>query len=162
MASIVNIQLGNGDNVVEMKTTPTFRLEMKAKIKMFYNKHCIEWNVFYYVNGEKNPLIKIYYGQTGLRERNLEPYYRLKKFIQNMESNVSCEDNAIKWYNNTKRWVHIIPNTFKTKLCITLCNDAKQQFIQEMKGILHVARGIYIKQIGIHPAITARKLLAEM
>ncbi len=83
----------------------------------------------------------------------------LKKFIQNLENNISCSFSGMKWDENTKIWNNII---FGTLLSLPLCDDSRQQFIQELKGVLYVERSIYIKRKGIHPLIIAKKFMSDL
>ncbi len=167
MTSIVNIQIGNGDNMICVKTTPTFRLELKTEIQPHLKSYCMNWNAFYYVNemkfpqGNLHPLIEIVHECMPLKECKLNSYHILKKFIQSMENDKSCEYKRIKWNENDKLWTHRMLNS-KRKLCIHLCDDAKRQFIQELKGMLYVKRSIYTKENGIHPSLLIRKRLAEL
>ncbi len=161
MVSNIDIQLGNTDNAIKIAVAPTFKMKYRTTIKSRLGKYFIEWYMQYYMNEAEYPLIEIYNGHMELKYYEIQWYYNLKKYVQNMENNKSCKCGQITWNENINLWQHKLREV-SDPLCLPLCDDSKQQFMQEMKGMLHTARGIYIKQIGIHPAIVARRVLAGL
>lgn len=160
MASVVNIQLGADENKISVETTPTFRLKIECTQVLERGKPVIYTWFAYYIHGIDHMLYRGWIGTMPVVNYKLQYFNHLKEFIQDMEKNKEyCTYLDILWNENKKIWTH---GRGYNITYFPLCDDAKCQFIQELKEYLTVARCVYIKQIGIHPNIIARKLMSEL
>ncbi len=68
MTSIVNIQLGSGDNIISIETMPTFRLELDFVVESHVGVYNIRWFAKYYMRGMECPMIKLKYITISLKK----------------------------------------------------------------------------------------------
>ncbi len=162
MTSDITIQLGEDESKVSLKTTPTVLLHITYEYECYGSQYGIVIYLAYYIKGMlEYPLIKVRYEWLCLKvDSSLSTIHCLKEFIQDMENNESCECKKMSWDATNNLWKHKM--NINDTLQFRLCAKSKKQFIRKLRGSLYVMRGVYIKKMFIHPAIIAKRVLAEI
>lgn len=145
MASNVVIHLGSDAKIVT-QILPTYKLEIVYVIDTRY------MNIFmiYYINNKI--LTKIDFRvELNPRGNDLEAFiYYLEEFIISMNNNrynnMYINDMNVIWCNDiwsiNINWTNEYGDCKKTPINLPLCDDSKKQFIDEIKGLLHVINTI--------------------
>ncbi len=172
---IVIFNLGS-DARVDVEIIQSYKMSIKISkyIQFKQGKSYLQFIIFYYTNGLKIPLLtqyggRIYLGYEGKfggKEHNKmdnttqNKLYYLQEFIKSFKKNKPVKSklwiNQCAWLSkNIWRAGYVKDNgRYAYNVShILLCDDSKEQFIEELQRLLYVINNIHIKNKFLHPAI---------
>ena len=147
MAQYITFNLGdNKDATVEIQTIPAVRLTVKLK-----HTPCCEGCLYLDINFCYS-IGNIYQEITYMRIHPGSPDPSDVKFINTLITGMKNNINVTKHWKNVRwsadimYWLQLLYTPEKsggdTTLSISLCEESKEQFIDELQGLIHILKTI--------------------
>ncbi len=170
---IVTFNLGSDAKVdIEIRQSYKMKIRPARNIHFIDGKPYLLFIINYYTNGVKIPLLtqpggficlgyEEKWGDYFIDITNKNKLRHLRRFIYRFKKNKSVKSklwsSQCAWVPKNNTWrVGRVRNNGKYVGSISsfpLCDDSKEQFVEELQRLLYLIENIYIKGKYLHPAI---------